>query len=67
MQARILAPAHYFGFWLSGCLETRAQPAAGRMEFVHSDERRTDGKIIKNENRSNQMAKRKTNSSAREH
>ena len=37
------------------------------MEFVHSSERRTDGKTIKNENRSNQMAKRKTNSSAREH
>lgn len=37
------------------------------MEFVHSSERQDNGKTIKNENRSNQMAAQKTNSCAREH
>jgi hypothetical protein len=60
MQARILAPVHYFGFWLSGCLERDCRPGEERMELVHSGERQADGEMTKNENRSNLMAEHKT-------
>lgn len=56
-KREILAPAHYFGFWLLGCLETGCRPSDERMELEHSVERRSDDKTTKNKNRSNQTSK----------